>query len=219
MCTVLLRFAPGGPRPLLAGAVRDEFVDRTWDPPARHWSGRLIGGRDRTAGGTWLAVDPQRPAFAAVLNGVRLPPPADGVRPSRGGLPLAALRGQPLPDPAVLARFDGFHLVHGTPDEVRVWSWDGTSLDEQSLRPGDHVIVNAGVGLAAGPVLAALRAAGDAEDWRRLLATDTVLVDRTVAGRRYASTSTSLVELTTTGVRYEFNPTPRELSGWYAVSR
>src|SRR5947209_11609771 len=81
MCTVLLRFAPGTPRPLLLGAVRDEFVERAWDPPGAHWGDRLLGGRDRTAGGTWLAVDPDRPAVAAVLNGVRRPPPEDGTRP------------------------------------------------------------------------------------------------------------------------------------------
>ena len=132
MCTVLLRFAPG--QALTVGAVRDEFVDRAWDPPAAHWGDALVGGRDRTAGGTWLAADPRRPAFAAVLNGVRRPPPADRPRPSRGGLPLAALRGQPLPEPATLARFDGFHLVLGTPDAVRVWSWDGTTAAGRDRR-------------------------------------------------------------------------------------
>src|SRR5438874_9866072 len=115
MCTVLLRFTPGSATPLVLGAVRDEFVDRAWDPPAAYWGDRLLGGRDRTAGGTWLAADPDRPAVAAVLNGVRLPPPEDGTRPSRGGLPLAVLRGEPLPEPATLRRFDGFHLVLGTP--------------------------------------------------------------------------------------------------------
>ena len=62
MCTVLLRLAPGGELPVLLGAVRDEFVERPWDGPGRHWSGEaahLIGGRDRLAGGTWLAVDPE----------------------------------------------------------------------------------------------------------------------------------------------------------------
>src|SRR6266536_501359 len=64
MCTVLLRFAPGSASPLRLGAVRDEFVDRAWDPPGAHWGDRLLGGRDWTAGGTWLAVDPDRPAGA-----------------------------------------------------------------------------------------------------------------------------------------------------------
>src|SRR5262245_32551155 len=37
VCTVLLRFAPGTAWPVLVGAVRDEFVDRPWDPPGRYW--------------------------------------------------------------------------------------------------------------------------------------------------------------------------------------
>jgi len=217
MCTVLLRFAPGDARPLRFAAVRDEFVDRAWDSPAPYWGDRLLGGRDRVAGGTWLAVDPDRPAVAAVLNGVRRPPPQDGVRPSRGALPLAALRGHPLPEPAQLARFDGFHLVLGTVDAVRVWSWDGDTLHEQSLPAGDQVIVNAGVGAAGAPVVAALHTVAGHDDWVRLLASDTVLVERVFAGRRYASTSTSLVTLEPTGVRYEFNPTPRDPSGWAPV--
>jgi uncharacterized protein with NRDE domain len=59
MCTVLLRFRPGRRWPLLVAAVRDEFLERPWDPPAAHWPRpTIIGGRDRTAGGTWLAARP-----------------------------------------------------------------------------------------------------------------------------------------------------------------
>jgi uncharacterized protein with NRDE domain len=158
VCTVLLRFAPGTAWPLLLGAVRDEFADRAWDPPARHWGGPLTGGRDRVAGGTWLAVDPTAPAMAALLNGPLLPVPLDGFRPSRGDLPLSALTrwpaaeqrppdgaDPPLPDGAELARYNGFHLLRAATDRVDVWSWDGADLTHRGLDPGDHVIVNAGV--------------------------------------------------------------------------
>lgn len=152
MCTVLLRFAPGEAWPLLLAAVRDEFVDRAWDPPGDHWGDGLWGGRDRTAGGTWLAVDPggEAPGVAAVLNGVRLPPPADGVRPTRGTLPLDALRGHAPWG----GDHDGFHLLAGSPQTVRLWSWDGTDLLERSLPPGDHIVVNRGIGLTDEPVVA-----------------------------------------------------------------
>ncbi len=76
MCTVLLRFQPDRPWPLLVAAVRDEFLERPWDPPAAHWpdAPAIVGGRDRAAGGTWLAVRlGTEPAVAALLNGVRLP--------------------------------------------------------------------------------------------------------------------------------------------------
>src|SRR5690242_7198433 len=60
MCKVPLRFAPGTTRPLILAAVRDEFADRPWDPPGEHRASApgLVGGRDRGAGGTWLAVSP-----------------------------------------------------------------------------------------------------------------------------------------------------------------
>ncbi|HZD97636.1 MAG TPA: NRDE family protein, partial [Micromonosporaceae bacterium] len=69
MCTVLLRRSPGARWPILLAAVRDEFTGRAWDPPAAHWPEEpsIFGGRDRLAGGTWLAVDRDRPAVAALL--------------------------------------------------------------------------------------------------------------------------------------------------------
>ena len=127
---MMLRLDPGAPWPLLLAAVRDEFVDRAWDPPAEHWPEQapgVVGGRDRTAGGTWLAV--RADAVAALLNGVRLPPA--GARPSRGGLPLAALTGTARLTAADLAGYDGFHLVLATPglsDADRVAILGGTAV-------------------------------------------------------------------------------------------
>jgi uncharacterized protein with NRDE domain len=167
MCTVMLRFRPDEPWPLLLAAVRDEFLDRPWDPPAAHWPATptIIGGRDRTAGGTWLAARPHSadptappdptatpngPAVAALLNGVRLPPLELGARPSRGALPLTVLQGLSLPD---TRDYDGFHLLLGTPSALTVWSWDGTTLLARELPPGDHIIVNLGVDTEEDPLV------------------------------------------------------------------
>jgi hypothetical protein len=243
MCTVLLRYAPGARWPVLLAAVRDEFVGRAWDPPAAHWGGRLLGGRDRVAGGTWLAVDPAAPALAAVLNGTRLPPPAAGERPSRGGLPLAALGRGAVPDRDQVGGYDGFHLVRAAPAGVTVRSWDGLDLREVSLEPGDHVIVNRGPDAPDDPVVAhfgpLLAATPDPDptgdkstvdawgDWVTLAAGDgldpgtpgALLVRRVYAGRSYGSTSVSLVALSPDAVRYDFTGSPWERDAWQPVLR
>jgi hypothetical protein len=85
MCTVVVHVETG--RVLLA-ANRDERVDRPWDPPAEYWPG-IVGGRDRTAGGTWMAVN-RSGVVDAVLNRLGTLGPAAGKR-SRGELPLMAL--------------------------------------------------------------------------------------------------------------------------------
>jgi hypothetical protein len=151
----MLRLRPDGPWPLLLAAVRDEFMQRAWDPPAVHWPDQptVIGGRDRTAGGTWMAVDPEIPAVAALLNGVRRPAPEDGrPRPTRGALVLAAL-SEVDPMPTDLADYDGFHLLRADAARVDVWSWDGERLTRQRLAPGDHIIVNLGVDREGDPLV------------------------------------------------------------------
>jgi len=231
VCTVLLRFEPTADWPILLGAMRDEFVARPWDPPGAHWGGRVLGGRDRVAGGTWLAVDPDAPAVAAVLNGVHLLDPADPARLSRGVLPLAALAGEPLPDPPTLARYDGFHLLLATPSTVDVWTWDGRALTHQKLAPGDHILVNDGVDAVADPLvphfqpLLARARSGAWDDWVTLLAGDgldpadprALVVRREYAGRWYGSTSASLVGLSRAGVRYDFTGTPGPAADWVRV--
>lgn len=90
MCTVILLRRPGHSWPLLLAANRDERLDRAWDAPAAWWHDRpgLIGGRDCTAGGTWMALGPSG-VVAAVLNRPGSLGPAAGKR-SRGELPLMA---------------------------------------------------------------------------------------------------------------------------------
>jgi len=121
--------------PLLLLGVRDELTDRLWRPPARHWPGSplsspLIGGMDIQAGGTWLAVHPDIPRVACLLNGRgTLADPAR--RHSRGELPLRAAAEGPdalkrlADDPAALAAYDPFHLICATPDGVTALTWLG----------------------------------------------------------------------------------------------
>ena len=215
----------------MIGAIRDEFADRAWDPPARHWDGpaaHLVGGRDRAAGGTWLAVDPQRPAVAALLNGLRRPPPEDGPRPTRGDLALQILTTGALP--ADLSRFDRFHLLLADVDRVQLWTWDAEALQQVDLEPGTHIVVNAGLDTAADPLVPhfapLLKALGtDRAAWTELMAGDgldpgderALVVGKQIDGRPYASTSATLVALSAEGVRYDFTATPADPSSWYEV--
>jgi len=143
MCTAILSLEPG--RPVLLAGVRDEFVDRAWLPPGRHWPDHpgLIGGRDLLAGGTWLVVAPESHRVTCVLNG---PGPAapPGSRQTRGMLPLQVADGGRLGSQA-LERFDPFHLLTAEPGAAVLWSWNGQRLTERELKPGLHMVVNGGL--------------------------------------------------------------------------
>jgi hypothetical protein len=144
MCTAILSIEPGAPV-LLAG-VRDELVDRAWQPPGQYWPEYpgLVGGRDLLAGGTWLAVAPAARRVACVLNGRGQRAPA-GSRRSRGVLPLQVAASGKL-GPAGLEDFDPFHLLSAEPGMAVLWSWDGERFTERELTAGLHVVVNSGLG-------------------------------------------------------------------------
>ena len=152
MCTVIVGFDPGAHTPVVITAFRDEMRSRPWDRTAHHWPERptLLGGRDRLAGGTWLAVDTARPRVTALLNGW----PRDGGMPwegtypaSRGELPLHALSTQfrdPLHD-LDLTSYAPFHLLDADAHRATLHSWDGRCLDIRPLPKGVNVVVNTGL--------------------------------------------------------------------------
>lgn len=239
MCTVVLRHQPDEGVPLLLLGVRDEFTDRAWRPPARHWPGSpLIGGMDELAGGTWLAVHPGEPRMACLLNG-RGTPTAPETRRSRGELSLrAAADGAGVvkdlaDDPGALAAYDPFHLVCADTASVLLLSWDGSAATLADLPPGTHLLTNAGHSFPVpepftepkaahfGPKFAA--AAADARRWLTLADGDGLPPDDPRAivarrelpdGRTWGTTSQTLAALAPDGVRYDFRPVPGE---WYQV--
>jgi Transport and Golgi organisation 2 len=158
MCTVVLNFEPGERVPLLLLGVRDELTDRQWLPPARHWpDSPLLGGIDKQAGGTWLAVHPEVPRVSCLLNGLGVfADPAR--RRTRGELPLrAAANGtgavkELADDPGALAAYDPFHLVCADAGSVRMLSWDGERPAARELGPGTHMLTNAGHAYPEDPV-------------------------------------------------------------------
>jgi uncharacterized protein with NRDE domain len=135
--------------PLLLAGVRDELLDRPWLPPDRHWPELpLIGGQDKKAGGTWLAVHPAVPRVVCVLNGRGQAAP-EPFRKSRGDLPLiAAAGGRPAIDHLDPGAYDPFHLVVADIMSVEVLSWDGVRASRTTLGPGTHMITNSGLDTA-----------------------------------------------------------------------
>ncbi len=170
---MVVSFAPDNPVPVLLVGVRDEFADRSWRPPGRHWPDLPVtGGLDLLAGGTWLAVNPSAPRAACVLNGWGGEPVPAARRRSRGDLPLhAASDGidavqKLLGQRAELERYDALHLVVAEASNVTVLSWDGTELASSTVPPGTHLYTNAGHAYPApaadgAAAAAAASAAGD----------------------------------------------------------
>lgn len=145
MCTAVISIDPAAPFPVLLAGIRDEFHDRPSAPPGRHWADRprVIGGQDLLAGGTWLAVDPDLPRAGCVLNG-RGQPAEEATRLSRGDLPLRFAADGGLGE-LDHTRYDPFHLICASPDEVRLLGWDGEKFSDRLLEPGLHIVTNLGM--------------------------------------------------------------------------
>lgn len=145
MCTVVCEWHAGSPVRILA--LRDEFVGRAFDDPGEWWPDQpgVIGGRDRSAGGSWCVSDIASGTTALLLNRIER---REGT-PSRGLLPLAALAdGDRWPervDPTTMA---SFNLVLARPTGVTVWIWDAVALRRLELGEGTHLITSRGVDAA-----------------------------------------------------------------------
>jgi uncharacterized protein with NRDE domain len=145
VCTILLRLDPNAEEPVVLAANRDEFRARPADDPLRIRPG-VFAGRDRQAGGTWLAV---RAGGLAALTNIGGAARRSDAR-SRGDLPLAALAGR-LPDD--FADYNPFNLLVVDAAGARVYTHagDGRAVAPVRLGPGCHAIVNEPFGAAACP--------------------------------------------------------------------
>ncbi|MDP9183005.1 MAG: NRDE family protein [Actinomycetota bacterium] len=170
MCTVVVRWSAGQPVQVLA--LRDELVGRDFDDPDEWWPSQpgVVGGRDRTAGGSWCVTDVRTGTTSLVLNRPDRPV-ADAGAPSRGVLPLLAVEHGPgWPSAVELAGMASFNLVLIRPDAVTCWSYDGQQLLREELSAGTHMVTSGGAedGKAA-RYLSGFASAGYPDAWAGLL--------------------------------------------------
>jgi hypothetical protein len=146
VCTVVCRQSTDDRFPVQILALRDELVSRAFDLPDAWWpeQPRVVGGRDRRAGGSWCVSDVDTGVTAVVLNRPERRF-ADGGAPSRGALPLAAVEhGSGWPDRVDVRGMASFNLVLAEPAGLRLWSFDGDELVAQDLASGTHLVTPLG---------------------------------------------------------------------------
>jgi hypothetical protein len=146
MCTVLVMNRVHRDHPVVIGANRDEFYARPASGPQILAPG-IAGGRDLTAGGTWMAATPHG-SFAALTNhhtGVA----ADRSLRSRGEIVVSTLAAGDLAaatayvsalDPRA---YNPFNLLFGDARAVRVaYSRAGAAAVEiAGVPPGVHALL------------------------------------------------------------------------------
>jgi uncharacterized protein with NRDE domain len=177
MCSIVFAWQWSTEASFVLVANRDESTSRPSDTPALlQENPRLWGGRDRLAGGTWLAVDPRGRVCAVTNRHPHGRPPArDPERRSRGGLPTELLNAGD--DTNVVRAMAQLRPSEYNP--VNVVYLSGTSaawvaLDDESgrrggmLAPGVHVITEQdpddGSSVKASSLLSAAREVADAAE-------------------------------------------------------
>jgi uncharacterized protein with NRDE domain len=162
MCTLAAFVGAFHDHPLVVAANRDELLDRAATPPdvLRDRAPRAVGGRDLTAGGTWLGLS-ETGLVAGVLNR-RSPAPPDPACRSRGLLCLDLLGCRSAADAAArvaaepAGRYNPFNLLVADRRAAFVASQPhGTAARVAPLAAGLHLLTNLDVNDPTCPRIAA----------------------------------------------------------------
>jgi uncharacterized protein with NRDE domain len=217
VCTVVLRWAADEPLRILA--VRDEFVNRAFDPPGAWWPKHptVIGGRDRLAGGSWCVSDVTTGVTALVLNRRER---RDGT-PSRGVLPLVAVDAdESWPNLVDYRQMASFNLVLAKPSRVTVWTWDAAELRRLDLTPGLHMITSDGID-ANTPMTVRFAPLFAIRPWEEVLTSTTpsedpsaLVVRHEIDGNIYATVFGQLITASNGALHLASSATPWLAGSW-----
>ena len=151
MC-ILVAVSRVGDSPLVVAGNRDERLERPADAMVvLRDEPRTIGGRDRTAGGTWLAVNEH--GVVAGLTNQPLPDGPDPAKRSRGELPLALTAARTATEAVEAFRFGDHNpawLLVG--DRTSLYVLDTAEETIRELPPGVHVLENRAIGASSAKV-------------------------------------------------------------------
>ncbi len=165
MCTLILLVDVVPGLPVVLAANRDEFFDRpSTGPTVLDPELGIVGGRDLTAGGTWMGATAD--GFFVGLTNQRTYDAADPSRRSRGAVVLTALE---LNDRAAVDGwlrtlrpddFNPFNLLYGDAHGLHVaYAWPGMAqVHIEAVPPGLHVLPNDRLDSPAFPKVARARA-------------------------------------------------------------
>ena len=226
MCSVVVRWSRGRPTQILA--LRDELVGREFDDPGRWWSEfpEVVGGRDRSAGGTWCATRIDSGATALVLNRPekRLAEPG---APSRGLVPLLAVtHGGDWPSHLELAGMASFVLVLSTPSGLSMWTFDGHDLARTDHPEGTYMVTSGGPeDVRADHYLSRFAEADYPTGWRDLTQTRppsddpaALVIHREREGEVFATVFGQLVTARSGRLELEYSREPWRKGSWTGVS-
>jgi len=152
VCTLIIGLDTVAPGCVMLAANRDEDPARPSEPPGvLREEPRVVGGRDRLKGGTWLAIRERR-AAVAMLNRREDPLTADPGRRSRGLLALEVAAAGDGSVEATLrfardavrdAGYAPFSMLFASPEGCwLLWSDGARTLEVASLRPGWHALTH-----------------------------------------------------------------------------
>lgn len=147
MCLSVITIEPDTEWPVRLLSFREEFLEREWDPAGRWWDDHpdVVGGRDRQAGGTWLAVSPPARRVAAIHTSFveRVSPDR---RRTRGEIAVAAAGGEPWHE-GDLTCYDDFALLY-VDDHRATWhTYRDGDVAVEAVPPGLHLASVAGLGV------------------------------------------------------------------------